>query len=291
MALYKNMSLKPSSRLNVKSFAGILLVSQGIVVQSKVDMKEKLIQPGIYPLAKNIGLEGLLTFSDPALSVRDGIEQRSLLHRKLRHGATEAMVATLYLQHFYPNFSRDAIVQIQTGFILHDIGMSFMGLRWWGNGYRKRPAINGQKFDHVKRGLEVITDFEEKNPWWGASPIVRDIVRLHHERKDGTGMNKVKDKDLSFVAQMAIIVDQLVSRCEPRPYNGKYPRQTLREAVDALKSESNLFDTEIVDKFEKVFDVYFADVNSSEFTQNGLGGLKWLAAGWNTPKVVPTKKA
>lgn len=244
-------------------------------------MKEKLILPGISPLADYIGLEGLKKFSDPALSERDKIEQRSLLHRKIRHGMTEAMIATLFLQHFNHKFSREVVVQIQTGFVLHDIGMAFMGLKWWGNGQKTRPSINGQKFDHVSRGLEMIANFESKNPWWGSTPVVRDIVKLHHERKNGTGLHEVEGKDLSFIGHMAIIVDQLVSRCEPRPYNGKYPRQTLREAVDTLKSEPHLYDLGIVEKFEKLFDVYFSDVNSAKFEERGLGGLKWLAVGWS----------
>lgn len=234
----------------------------------------------LVPFARNIGENGLDTLRSSGTSDEQRKAQHDLLDKKLEHGYKEAVLATLYLAHFYPSFSDELMRQVQLGFLLHDVGMSLAGSYWWSNTNEQPLRVNGQAFDHMVNGLKMISVYEKTHPFWNSQPVTRDIVRFHHERLDGTGCKKMEAGSLSFIARLAAVTDQLVSRCEERPYNGTFPRQTLRGAFEALRNEPHRYDVGIVVNYGYIFHIYFANADYEGMRTHGLSELYELALGW-----------
>lgn len=166
--------------------------------------------------------------------------------RWLRHGSIVAR--------FAQNFG--APWEVQLGLYLHDIGKA---------GSSNKPQIwdlhgsqlNGNDFNemkkHAQEGEDVLARFQRKTGI-EIPEITLQIVKFHHEKKDGSGPYKLKGEEIPYWVRFATIVDQIFSRCEYRPYRDRLPFP-LREAFDDVnKDRDRQYDGEILDRVRDVLE-------------------------------------
>jgi HD-GYP domain-containing protein (c-di-GMP phosphodiesterase class II) len=98
--------------------------------------------------------------------------------------------------------SRDALLVIGMGALLHDIGMARIPAEI----LNKKTGLDERELammqQHVVHGLEII------NEAGGLPPEALEIVRQHHERSDGEGYpDRRKGADISLAGNIGAIVD------------------------------------------------------------------------------------
>jgi HD-GYP domain-containing protein (c-di-GMP phosphodiesterase class II) len=100
---------------------------------------------------------------------------------------------------------------------------------------------------HVDIGCEVVERFAD------LSPMVREVIRDHHERIDGSGYPKQKTAEsLPICVQMAGIVDTYDAMITDRGYRSAKSTQAVLEAL----SDSPAFDDELIDSFIDAIGLY-----------------------------------
>lgn len=171
------------------------------------------------------------------------------MHRRwLKHGMTEAQFAQIH----------GASPAVQLGLMLHDIGKadSTLDPRVWNlpEGKLSEDDFSAMK-EHAGVGVEILRSFHKKT----GQKIPKDtydIVQYHHEKLDGSGPFKKKGKEISEAVRLAVIIDQILSRCEYRLYrNTNRLTYTLREAFDEVnKGRDTLYDGKILDKVKYTLD-------------------------------------
>jgi putative nucleotidyltransferase with HDIG domain len=106
----------------------------------------------------------------------------------------------------------------------------------------KQHPIKGEE---ILKGLAVIPD------------EVRDIVRHHHEKLDGTGYpDGLKDDEIKILVRIISIIDAFIAMTHPRKYRekgGKPPSFSRSDAILALEKDAsnNKLDTEVVKALRK----------------------------------------
>jgi len=106
---------------------------------------------------------------------------------------------------------------------------------------------------HPKIGAELVKGIDSLKD-------IAPIVLQHHERYDGQGYpNKLKEKEISYLARILIVVDSFDAMTSERPYQ---IRKTYKEGIEELRRCSNSqFDPEITEIFIKAI----ATKNFSEY--------------------------
>lgn len=173
---------------------------------------------------------------------------RKMQERWLRHGAIEAHFAQVF----------GAPPEVQLGFYLHDIGKteSSPNAHVW-NLPESRLADSdfADMRKHAQLGEEVLLRFQEKTGI-EIPEVALQIVKYHHEKLDGSGPYGLKGKEIPYWVKFAVIVDQILSRCEYRPYrNINRSTFTLRQAFyDVNRGRYGLYDGEILDEVRHVLE-------------------------------------
>jgi len=140
--------------------------------------------------------------------------------------------------------AEDDISVIEAAGLLHDIGK----LAIPESTLNKAGALSAQEYEEFKKHaligseiLSAVTSFE----------LIRDIVKYHHERFDGSGYPEgLKGENIPLGSRALAIADTFASLVSKRTYrSAKDPF----EAMEILKDNSGKqFDPRLIEAFEKV---------------------------------------
>ncbi len=156
-----------------------------------------------------------------------------------------------YAVHIAQNlgYNESQLHQIRYGAMLHDIGKIGIGDAI----LNKHGGLSDDEFSKIKNHTEIGYRILDNNPFFND---VKDFVRYHHERLDGSGYYGKKEGEYpegAMVVSCADIFDALTS---DRPYRKPL---TLEEALTELKKLVGVHYT------KKVFDAFEEYVNSEDF--------------------------
>lgn len=187
----------------------------------------------------------------------DGVPHRANLLRWLTHGGHEAQIALLYYTRYPGELDPTlALKDVLLGFMLHDIGKaeSVDDPTVW---ERKMHEISPEHQDgirsHVHVGITILHRWEALS-CKDLSAVVHDIVSRHHEKLDGSGKPfGLSGESISPVVRLAIVIDQIVSRVEDRPYHDR--SYSLCEAYEEVrKGGGRLYDEKILVYLKSIFE-------------------------------------
>lgn len=123
------------------------------------------------------------------------------------------------------HLSKEKIKTIEIAGILHDVGK--IGVP--GEVLRKPDKLTKEEFDLIKehpvRGEEILADIISFKK-------VRDIIRHHHERLDGTGYpDRLEGKDICLEAKIIAVADTFDAMNTDRPYRNRIPFNKILEEI------------------------------------------------------------
>lgn len=153
----------------------------------------------------------------------------------------QVTILSMFLYEKLFNASKDELVEIGVGSMLHDIGMLHIA----GDITEKTDVLSESEYHRVKFHPQHGCDMINSAGMAGRLPL--DIALYHHERFDGSGYPKgLSEKRIPRHAMLVSICDIYCALTMNRPYRGA---STPAEALKTLKSERRLFDPEIFDGF------------------------------------------
>lgn len=141
------------------------------------------------------------------------------------------------------------VLQLGIGGLLHDIGK----MRTPDAVLNKPGRLTPEEFELMKRHPEDGFQMLKNVP--GILPMQLDIVRLHHERLDGSGYPLgLKQQQISEATRIAAIVDVYDALTSDRCYHrGMPPTQALRRLIEWSGSH---FDADLVHAFVRCVGIY-----------------------------------
>ncbi len=138
--------------------------------------------------------------------------------------------------------SREAIRRIRYAAILHDIGK--IGIS--DSIISKTSELTAGEFDEIKRHTEIGYDIVNESAFFRE---IRDLIRYHHEKMDGTGYYAKIRGDYPWEAMIISLADIYDALTSERPYRVAF---SASEAVAALRDLVGVnFDTRIFDAFRR----------------------------------------
>jgi len=132
-----------------------------------------------------------------------------------------------------------ALVQIEHGALLHDIGkLKIPDKILW-----KPGKLDDEEWKTMRRHAEYGYEFLRNLEWLTDAA---EVVRCHHEKFDGTGYPRgVKGDDIPFGARVFAIVDTVDAMIYKRPYNT--PVKFKEAAEEVRRCSGSQFDPEVVE--------------------------------------------
>lgn len=144
------------------------------------------------------------------------------------------------------DLEHDELIDVGTGSLLHDYGMTFITNQL----FEKNDALSEIEYykikQHTQKGYEYLQ--QSRNH----SQVVLNIVRYHHERYDGNGYpTGIKGNDIPRSGQVAAICDVYSALIMDRP------QRKANSHVDAIKimseeSKSGAFNPELFKHFVEI---------------------------------------
>jgi putative nucleotidyltransferase with HDIG domain len=143
-------------------------------------------------------------------------------------------------------FSKEELVQVRRGALLHDIGK--MGIP--DSILHKPGALTQEEREIMKSHPQIAYDLLSRTPFLRKA---LNIPYYHHERWDGTGYpHGLKGVTIPLEARIFAVVDVWDALSSDRPYRKAWP---AKKVVDHIKSESGKhFDPQVVDIFLKILE-------------------------------------
>jgi putative nucleotidyltransferase with HDIG domain len=135
--------------------------------------------------------------------------------------------------------SGTALVQIEHGALLHDIGKLKIPDRiLW-----KPGRLDEEEWTTMRRHAEFGYEFLRNLEWLTDAA---EVVRCHHEKFDGTGYpRRVKGDQIPFGARVFAIVDTVDAMIYQRPYNT--PVKFASAAAEVRRCSGTQFDPDLVE--------------------------------------------
>lgn len=140
---------------------------------------------------------------------------------------------------------RETLVSVAIGSLLHDIGMAFI----------PREIIDKphslMDIEYLKIKKHPMLGFDHLAATGNYDAVTLDIVKLHHERYDGSGYPSLMKKDeIPLCAQIASLCDVYSALITDRPYRKAASRQ---EALRMMKLDLRTgFNPKTLASFEKM---------------------------------------
>lgn len=181
-----------------------------------------------------------------------------IVHRQsiLRHGESEAYIAAMFYLVYPEHFPQTLrLGDLFLGFYIHDIGKTEAvdDPHVW---QLRRHEIADEDLNgmqrHVQVGYEILLRYQKLTDIV-LPQIVFDILLYHHEKLDGSGKPfGLKGSELPYIVRLAVIVDQIVARCEPRRYHDCI--FTIADAfIDVQREAGMKYDAAILDDLQELF--------------------------------------
>ncbi|KXI27129.1 HD-GYP domain-containing protein [Paraglaciecola hydrolytica] len=157
----------------------------------------------------------------------------------LEHSLNCAILIIVFARHM--GFDETLMRQLGAGALLMDIGMIKLPLLLTEKPECFNKAETKKVQNHVNIALKMISSIDT------ISEVSREVVRLHHERLDGSGYPQgLMAEDISIYGRMAAIVDVYDSLTSVRPYRSAYkPAEALHYMSEQLQG----FDNELIEQF------------------------------------------
>lgn len=158
-----------------------------------------------------------------------------------KHSAQVAIL-TMFLHRRLFNAGQRELAEVGLGSMLIDIGMMHVA----SNIIEKEGALSNEEYFRIKhhpRDGQAIARNMGIN-----EQTSLDIILRHHEHYDGRGYpGHLSGGDIPLCAQVAAICDVFSALTNDRPFR---PASSLKEALNTMRGERNLFNPEIYDAFE-----------------------------------------
>ena len=168
--------------------------------------------------------------------------RRGLLGETAAHTTRVTNLALALVELAVPDLPKQAQLEFEFGFRLHDIGM--IGVP---NSTLEKPGVlTPAEIDEIR-----------EHPWLGeriVAPVpglrgtVRDVIACHHERWDGSGYPRgLRGAEIPLAARIFAIADTFDSMTHDQPYRAAFPVETALSEIAANAGTS--FDPELVGVF------------------------------------------
>ena len=138
---------------------------------------------------------------------------------------------------------QDELDDLRWGALLHDVGKIAID-----PAIQNKPSLlTEDEYRHVMTHSQVGAGIVKPV----ASDRMIDIIRHHHDRYDGEGLNQVSiGEEIPIGARIVALADTLDAMTSDRPYR---PATSMKEAVDEIQRCSGTqFDPEVVVAFMKI---------------------------------------
>jgi putative nucleotidyltransferase with HDIG domain len=144
-------------------------------------------------------------------------------------------------------FKGDQVTEIELGALIHDVGLIGVPDAI----LRKEGPLDPDERKivqmHPTVGAEVVHDLP-------VSDIVRNIVKHHHEKWDGTGYpDRLKGLSIPIEAQIVSLCDYWDTMTTARPYKPALPTE---KCIEELKKQKGFFDPDLVERFLAVVETF-----------------------------------
>jgi cyclic di-GMP phosphodiesterase len=201
-------------------------------------------------------VESILRSSDAFFWI-DALRQRDSY--TYNHAIGCSALAASFGRHM--GFAEETIVSMAAGGLLLDVGKSQLPDELLG---RQGPLEYDEMMfvrTHVAEGMKILDQSAM------VDSDVRDMVRTHHERVDGSGYpDGLTGTAIPLPGRMAAIIDAYHAMCSARPHAAALSRhQALRRIYSARETE---FQGELVEQFQACLGVYptgsLVELNSGE---------------------------
>lgn len=229
--------------------AGLMMTKERMMFS--VDQWDQVIAPLMTRIDERV--QALL---HAPIWAHDGISHEINRDRWLQHGKDEAAIAALYYLQYPEDLPKDTTLEdVLYGFVIHDIGkpeVSADPTIW----HRKRSDLTVSELaalqNHVTAGVALLKRYEYISGQV-LPRVAYDIVTTHHEKLDGSGNPyHISEDRISPPARLASVIDQVVSRSEPRAYHDR--TYTIKEAMEEVAEGSGVqYDSAVVAKVKNIF--------------------------------------
>jgi putative nucleotidyltransferase with HDIG domain len=224
-------------------------------------------------IMQDIGRSGLISPADIDKAVRPLVESvlrsgdaffwMDCLRRRdtytYEHAVGCSALAAAFGRHM--GFAEETIVSMATGALLMDVGKSQVPEELLNRAGLLEHGEMDVMRAHVSEGMAILDHSGVLDA------DVRDIVRTHHERIDGSGYpDALAGTSIPLAGRMAAIIDSYHAMCSPRPYREPLSRHQALRRIYARRDED--FQAELVEQFQACLGVYptgsLVELNSGE---------------------------
>ncbi|MDH5230568.1 MAG: HD domain-containing protein [Gammaproteobacteria bacterium] len=132
------------------------------------------------------------------------------------------------------------LVNLKIGAMLHDVGMIGVPDNIAQKKTRLTEEEHNELMRHVDIGLDILESVKHLNH-------IRPVIKYHHERWDGTGPYRLKEKQIPLEARIVALADHFDALTSERPYT---LTKGYDAAIECLKSGAGKeFDPDVVEAF------------------------------------------
>ena len=169
------------------------------IVESMVDVFDK------HDLKSIQGLIGSLSFHD---------------FYTYDHSINVSMYCIAILKEIDPNISKQDLMHIGLGGLLHDLGKVKISTDILNNPGKLSPEEYGQIKLHPTYGIDLLLSGQCETPPDIDLQVIARVIHEHHENWNGTGYpHKLKEEEISYFARICTIADFFDAITTKRSYN------------------------------------------------------------------------
>ena len=125
------------------------------------------------------------------------------------------------------NLSYDSIRRIRYAAILHDIGK--IGIS--DSIITKTSSLTDAEYKEIKKHTEIGYDIVNDSGFFSE---IRDLIRYHHEKIDGTGYYEKRPGDYPWEAMIISLADIYDALASDRPYRKAYTHEEALVSLEKL---------------------------------------------------------
>ena len=219
-------------------------MESGVVEEEKID---NIIEETI----SNIAVD-----SNIILSLLESSKDKSFIFQHTINSLVISMVIGKAM-----DYSDEKLKILGKGAFFHDIGMLKVGDEILQKKNKLTEEEKTKIRNHINFGLELAGNNVEKE--------VKDIIKYHHERMDGSGYPEgLKGEKIPEMARVVAIADIYAALTGDRNYRERYDHYDAMKIV--MQSSANLIDASILKKFLKYMPIY--PINSYVYLNGNVSG-------------------